>query len=410
MTKLTQHQRYSRLRKRRAAERRFRLYGILAILLSLSFLGLLLTSIIGNGYTAFAQTNIKLSVTFDGTNSMTMLNNALETRFPEVTERKDKKLLLMLLSKSASYTLDDTRTKHPEWEGSTQAVWLPASSDVDMFVKGHMSADVDESLRKIKDIQVGWLESLKAEGALEKHFNTAFFVSADSRSPEMAGILGSLIGSLFTVLTCIAVSLPIAVMTAVYLEEFARKNRFTDLIEVNINNLAAVPSIVFGLLGLAIFLSVFGMPRSSALVGGITLSLMVLPTIVITTRNALKAVPPSIRDGAMALGASRIQVLFHHTLPLAMPGIMTGTILGIARALGETAPLLMIGMVAFIADVPKGILDPATTLPVQIFLWADSPEMGFIERTSAAIMILLAFLITANTLAVWLRKKYETRW
>ena len=241
-------------------------------------------------------------------------------------------------------------------------------------------------------------------------FNATFFSTGDSREPEQAGILGAAVGSLFTLIVTLLLSFPIGVLAAVYLEEFAPKNRWTDLVEVNINNLAAVPSIIFGLLGLAVFLNFFGLPRSAPLVGGMVLALMTLPTIIIAARAALKAVPPSIREAALGIGASKLQVMTHHVLPLAMPGILTGTIIGMAQALGETAPLLMIGMVAFIVDIPGGFTDPATVLPVQIYIWADSPERAFVAKTSAAIMVLLGFLICMNALAIWLRKRFERRW
>ncbi|HET8728206.1 MAG TPA: phosphate ABC transporter permease PstA, partial [Alphaproteobacteria bacterium] len=249
-----------------------------------------------------------------------------------------------------------------------------------------------------------------ADGLVSAHFNTRFFTSADSRDPEMAGIWGAVKGSFFTLLVTLALSFPVGIAAAVYLEEFAPRNRVTDFIEVNINNLAAVPSIVFGLLGLAVFIQAFGLPRSAPLVGGLVLALMTLPVIIIAGRAALNAVPPSIREAALGMGASPLQTVLHHVLPLAMPGIMTGTIIGMARALGETAPLLMIGMVAFIVTPPGGFTDPATALPVQIFIWADSPERAFVERTSAGIMVLLGFLIAMNGLAVWLRKRFERRW
>jgi phosphate transport system permease protein len=255
-----------------------------------------------------------------------------------------------------------------------------------------------------------WIDSLLADQHIEKRINSYFFTSGDSREPEQAGILGAIMGSLFTLLVTRALSFPIGVAAAVYLEEYAPNNRFTDFIEININNLAAVPSIIFGLLGLAIFIGYFEMHRSLPLVGGLVLTLMTLPTIIISSRAAIKSVPPSIRDAALGLGASKMQVVMHHVLPLAMPGMLTGAIIGFAQALGETAPLLMIGMVAFIVDVPGGVTDPATALPVQIFLWSDSPERAFVERTSAAIMVLLAFLISMNTLAIWLRKRLEIRW
>ena len=264
--------------------------------------------------------------------------------------------------------------------------------------------------RRLNDRQIGWLDTLAAEGRVEQQFNTAFFTAGDSREPELAGIAGAVVGSFYTLLVTLALAFPIGVASAVYLEEFAPKNRWTDLVEVNVNNLAAVPSIIFGLLGLAVFINVFGLPRSSPLTGGLVLALMTLPTLIIAARATLKSVPPSIRDAARAMGASRVQTVTHHVLPLAMPGMLTGTIIGMAQALGETAPLLMIGMVAFIADVPGGPLDPATVLPVQIYLWADSPERAFVERTAAAILVLLVFLIVMNALAVVLRKRFERRW
>jgi phosphate transport system permease protein len=279
-----------------------------------------------------------------------------------------------------------------------------------MLIKGHFRRDLPESERRVSDQQLAWIEQLESEGRLERRFNTTFLSSGDSREPELAGIWGAVSGSFFTLLITLSLSFPIGVAAAVYLEEFARKNRWTDLIEVNINNLAAVPSIVFGLLGLAVFLNFFGLPRSAPLVGGLVLTLMTLPTIIIASRSALKSVPPSIREAALGVGASKMQMVVHHVLPLALPGMLTGTIIGMARALGESAPLLMIGMVAFIVDIPKGVTDPSTVLPVQIYLWSDSPERAFVERTSAAIMVLLAFLVVMNAGAIILRKKFERRW
>jgi phosphate transport system permease protein len=270
--------------------------------------------------------------------------------------------------------------------------------------------ETPESSRRLKDNALAWAWDLQRKGQLEKRFNTTFFTAGDSREPELAGIRGAVVGSFYTLVVTLLLSFPIGVSAAVYLEEYAPKNRWTDLIEVNINNLAAVPSIVFGLLGLAVFINFFGLPRSAPLVGGLVLTLMTLPTIIIASRAALKSVPPSIREAALGVGASRIQMMTHHVLPLAMPGMLTGTIIGMAQALGETAPLLMIGMVAFIVDIPGGFIDPATALPVQIYLWADSPERAFVERTSAAIIVLLGFLIIMNLLAVMLRKKFERRW
>jgi phosphate transport system permease protein len=289
-------------------------------------------------------------------------------------------------------------------------VRLPVSDDADQFLKGYIPRDVPESERQVGDQQVQWIDKLTEAGAIRAGFNWRLFMNGDSREPELAGLWAGLIGSLITLGVTISFAVPVGISTAVYLEEFAPKNRWTDLIEVNINNLAAVPSIVFGLLGLAVFLNFFGMPRSAPLVGGIVLGLIVLPTIIIAGRAALKAVPPSIREAALGVGASPLQVVTHHVLPLAMPGIMTGTIIGMAHALGETAPLLMIGMVAFIVDTPTGLMDAATVLPVQVYMWADSPERAFVERSSAAIMVLLAFLIAMNAIAVIVRKKFERRW
>ncbi|HIN65129.1 MAG TPA: phosphate ABC transporter permease PstA, partial [Candidatus Obscuribacterales bacterium] len=267
-----------------------------------------------------------------------------------------------------------------------------------------------ESNRKTSDLEAAFLEKLKVEGKVENHFNTTFFTSGDSRDAELAGILGSLIGSILMLTVTIALAVPFGVLAAVYLEEFAPKNWFTNIVEININNLAAVPSIVFGLLGLAVFLNFFGLPRSAPLVGGLVLALLVLPTIIIAARASLKAVPPSIKEAALGVGASHQQAVFHHVLPLAMPGIMTGTIIGMAHALGETAPLLMIGMLAFIVDVPGGFTDPATALPAQIYIWSDLPEQAFQAKTAAAILVLLAFLLIMNGAAIWLRNKFERRW
>jgi phosphate transport system permease protein len=279
-----------------------------------------------------------------------------------------------------------------------------------MLIKGQMQADVPEANRRLKDNQLGWIDQLQKDGRLESRFNTTFFTSGDSREPELAGIWGAVKGSFYSLLITLLLSFPIGVAAAVYLEEFAPKNIWTDIIEVNINNLAAVPSIIFGLLGLAIFINFWGLPRSTPLVGGLVLTLMTLPVVIIAGRASLKSVPPSIREAALGIGASKMQMVTHHVLPLAMPGMLTGAIIGMARALGDTAPLLMIGMVAFIVDIPGGFTDAATALPVQIYLWADSSERAFTEKTSAAIIILLIFLICMNAAAVIMRKKFETKW
>ena len=294
--------------------------------------------------------------------------------------------------------------------GSKVQAWIKTSDDVDMLMKGHMDRSSPEKNRRLSDKQIEWIDKLKEEGKLDLFFNSTFFTKADSREPESAGILGAAVGSAFALFITLMLALPLAVMSAIYLEYFAKPGKITDFIEVNINNLAAVPSIVFGLLGLAVFLGFFGMPRSVPLVGGMVLALMTLPTIIIATRASIRAVPTSIRDAALGLGASKMQTATDHILPLAAPGILTGTIIGMAQALGETAPLLMIGMVAFIVDVPDTITSPATALPVQIFMWSDSAERAFSERASLAIMVLLVFLISMNIAAVFLRKKYETKW
>ncbi len=408
------------LARRYRAERRFRRMGLSAIIASLIFLSLLFISITKNGYSALLQTFIKIDVFFDpgkidkhdpGRGDFQGIVKAtLRAMFPDVESRRDKRLLYKLVSSGAAFQIRSMVLTDASFIGQQESIWVLADDDVDMLVKGHLSRQDDTRSGRFSDQQLQWLDRLEAEGRLQKKFNKTFFTAGDSREPELAGVWGAVVGSFFTLLVTLALSFPIGVAAAVYLEEFAPKNRWTDLIEVNINNLAAVPSIVFGLLGLAVFLNFFGMPRSAPVVGGLVLTLMTLPTIIITGRSAVQAVPPSIRDAALGIGASKMQVIFHHVLPLALPGMLTGTIIGMARALGETAPLLMIGMVAFIADIPGGFTDPAAVLPVQIYLWADSPERAFLERTSAATLVLLAFLFAMNGLAVYLRKRFERRW
>jgi phosphate transport system permease protein len=378
-------------------------------------------SIIGKGYTAFQQTFIRLEVYFDpavlnegalaDADYSRLLKNAMGTLFPDVQERQQKRKLYRMVSSGADYQIREMVLKNSPIIGSSQFLWVPADDTVDMLVKGHISkADFTSGEGPLSTEELSWIERLKHEGRLEKRFNSTFLTKGDSREPEQAGIWGAVVGSFLTLLVTLVLSFPMGIAAAVYLEEFAPKNFWSDLIEVNINNLAAVPSIVFGLLGLAVFLNFFGLPRSAPLVGGLVLTLMTLPTIIITGRSALQAVPPSIREAALGVGASRMQAVLHHVIPLALPGMLTGAIIGMARALGETAPLLMIGMVAFIVDIPQGITDPATALPVQIYLWADSAERAFVEKTSAATMILLGFLITMNSVAVILRRRFERRW
>ncbi len=334
----------------------------------------------------------------------------LEERYskPKVAETLDARLPSMLIAINGGLvkvtSLSDTQV--------TGEALIPLTS-TDEAKPGTwqiVTYETAESNRNVSDRMVSFLERLKAEGKVERNFNWAFFTSGDSREPELAGILGSLVGSALLLLVTLALCLPIGVMAAIYLEEFAPKNWLTEIIEININNLAAVPSIVFGLLGLAVFLNFFGLPRSAPLVGGLVMALLVLPTIIIAGRAALKAVPPSIKEAALGVGASKQQAIFHHVLPLAMPGIMTGTIIGMAHALGETAPLLMIGMIAFIVDIPQGFTEAATALPVQIYLWSDLPEPAFQAKTAAAIIVLLVFLFVMNGTAIWLRRRFERRW
>jgi phosphate transport system permease protein len=416
-----------RLAARHRAEARFKLYGLGAILIGVGFLVALLYTIVSEGAPAFLQAEIRLDVTFDkaeidpsGTGNVddimkadysAMIRQALRDTLGDVGNNRDNRARAhRLLSSGADLQAREVVLRDRSAIGQTRPVWLLADGDVDSFLKGTISRDTPEDRRRVNDRQIAWIEKLQAERRLKLRFNDTIFVKGASANPEMAGVGVALLGSFMMLLITVLLSLPIGVAAAVYLEEFAPKNRWTDLIEVNINNLAAVPSIVFGILGLAVFINFFGLPRSAPIVGGLVLTLMSLPTIIIATRAALKAVPPSIRDAALGLGASKMQTIMLHVLPLAMPGILTGTILALAHALGETAPLLMIGMVAFVVDYPGGPLDPATALPVQIYMWSNLPERGFIARTSAAIMILLGFLLAMNALAIWLRTRFERRW
>jgi len=410
------------LKRRYRKERRFRAYGIAAIAIALSALVILFADIIGKGHTAFIKTTITLEVDIDGEamylddasdeRQMKMadfvepLIRALMKEIPEAGE-SDRDDVRDLINPYASNQLRDALRENPELLNTTQTMTFLSHTDVDVYVKH--AGDESYSI-KLNEKQRGWVDALYERGVVDTGFNDVFFSRGDSRDPSRAGILGAIVGSLLTMVVTLALSFPIGVAAAIYLEEFAPQNKLTDFIEVNINNLAAVPSIIFGLLGLAVFINLFGMPRSVPVVGGLVLTLMTLPTIIISSRAAIKSVPPSIREAAEGIGASKMQVVLHHVLPLAMPGMLTGSIIGMAQALGETAPLLLIGMVAFIVDVPDGFFDSATVLPVQVFLWAGSPELAFIERASAAIMVLLTFLIGMNALAIWLRKRLERRW
>ena len=412
------------LTRRNRAEARFRWYGRIAILIGLMAVALLFIDIVGKGHGAFRATYINLDIRYDADligidnlsdteqlsagNWQALPKTALRERFPDVSSRRDKRRLNNLLSNGAGFDLKDRLLASPRLLGKTESVWVLADDDIDTYYKSWLDGNAYEA--RLTGQQIQWIGELHEQGSIKLKFNSNLFNRGDSREPEQAGIRGAAVGSFLTLVMTLMLSFPIGVCAAIYLEEFAPKNRWTDFIEVNINNLAAVPSIIFGLLGLAIFINFFHVPRSVPIVGGLVLTLMTLPTIIITSRAAIKSVPPSIREAALGMGASRYQMVLHHVLPLALPGMLTGAIIGMAQALGETAPLLMIGMVAFIVDIPNGFSDPATVLPVQIFLWADSPERAFVEKTSAAIMVLLSFLIAMNTTAVWLRKRLERRW
>jgi len=414
------------LRRRYRAERRFRAYGIAAVTLGLGFVAFLFSSIISTGWTVFQQSYLKLEIDYAqdlldpdasrdpeviGTADFNaLIKAAMRQQFPDVEGRSDLRTLYKLASDGGQFDLRHRVLADPGLVGSKESLWVLADDRVDLLMKGKIDRSLPEDVRGLSDQELAWIDRLIADGRLEKRFNRSFFTHGDSREPEQAGVWGAVSGSVLTLFVTLLLAFPIGVAAAIYLEEFAPQNRFTDLIEVNINNLAAVPSIVFGLLGLAVFIQLFGLPRSAPLVGGLVLTLMTLPTIIIASRAALKGVPPSIREAALGMGASQVQMIAHHVLPLAMPGMLTGAIIGMARALGESAPLLMIGMVAFIVDIPHGLTDPATVLPVQVYLWADSPERAFLERTSGAILVLLGFLLVMNATAVILRQKFERRW
>lgn len=409
-----------RLRRRYARERSFKIISISALGLTALFLVILLGSIVLNGWSGFLTTKLRLEVTYSAEhldvespangNFRMIILDALREKFPDATERRELRALLGIVSNRGAWDVRDALLDDPSLAGRSLELWLPAATEVDMLNKGYVDRSAPEELRLIDDRTIAWVDALVEADDLATAFNWTFLLSGDSREPELAGVGGAVLGSFWILLVTFVVSFPIGVGAAVFLEEFAPKRRWVDIIEVNINNLAAVPSIVFGLLGLAVFLNVMHLPRSAPVVGGLTLALMTLPTIIIATRAALKGIPPSIKDAALAIGASPVQVVSHHLLPLAMPRILTGAIIGMARALGESAPLLMVGMVAFVVDLPSGPTDAATALPVQVFLWADSPERGFVEKTSAAIMVLLVFLVAMNGLAVYLRQRFEIRW
>ena len=413
--------------KRKNKEKRLKLYGIISISVALLMLFTLLLTITLNGYTALQQAYVVIPVNIEKSkvlnengefsveksllfNWESVVKKIFRKYYPELNSRNDKRILNKLLSSNAGYDLKSYFYKNQDLLGKNIEVWLPLSDHIDQYLKGRINTSLPEGDRNINDLEISLIKNLVEKDLVKLKFNKSFFNSADSREPESAGILGAVVGSMLTLLVTVLAALPIAIMASIYLEYFSKPGKITDFIEVNINNLAAVPSIVFGLLGLSIFLGLFGMPRSIPLVGGFVLALMTIPTIIIATRASIRAVPPSIKDAALGLGASKMQAALHHVIPLATPGILTGTIIGMAQALGESAPLLMIGMVAFIIDIPTGVTSSATVLPVQIFMWADSAERAFYERSSLAILILVVFLILMNLVAVIIRRKTEKNW
>lgn len=411
--------------KRRAKDNRLRLYGRISISLAVCFLLFLFYSIFSKGYSGFFQYYVTLDINFDreridpkgdlSENSLfdgdasVIVNESLFSII-QPTGRKEKKQAKKIVSSGKDIRITKMVKNDPSLFGTITKVKFALDDDIDSFLRGYIKRETPESERRISNKVIEYVDKLNEEGRITYEFSDYILSGSASGNPEMAGIKGAFIGSMLTLSVCLLISFPLGIATAVYLEEISKKNKITEFIEVNINNLAAVPSVVFGIMGLAIFISIFGMPRSIPLVGGMVLALMTLPTIIISSRAAIRAVPPSVRDAAYGIGASKIQVIFHHVIPLAMPGMLTGTIIGMAQALGETAPLLMIGMVAFIVDIPNSIVDPGTVLPVQIFMWADFAERMFVQKTSAAIIVLLVFLISMNAFAVYLRKKLERRW
>lgn len=413
------------LKARQTKERNFKFFGIFAVALAIAFLAILLISICSKGLPGFFQyyATFEVELTreridprgdmsdqslFEG-EAKKIINEAV-LEFTGAKKRNERKAARSLLSNGSDLRLVNFVQKNTDKLNSRQKIKFALDDDADSFFRGYIKKETPEKQRRLNDIEINYLEKMNEAGIITYEISDYLFFGSASRNAEMAGIKGAFIGSMLTLAVCFLIAFPLGVATAVYLEEFAPKNKFTELIEININNLAAVPSVVFGILGLAIFINLFGMPRSIPLIGGLVLALMTLPTIIISSRAAIKAVPPSIRDGALAIGASKMQATMHHVVPLAIPGMLTGTIIGMAQALGETAPLLMIGMVAFIVDIPGSITDPGTVLPVQIFMWADFAERMFVHKTSAAIIILLLFLMIMNGGAVWLRRKLERRW
>ena len=421
-------QRINSLNKRLNSEKRFRIYCIGAMSFALAWVLILFLNIFSSGYSAFYRTVIQVDVPFlnliedttqfsemssEDINNLSMYSfskKAIYRLFPDIEEKKDKKMLIRLFSIEFEQEIREFLKSNKSNINETETIYLTASDDVDQVNKGNYPRDLPEDRRRISNFQLAIYDNFVENDKISKNFNNYYFTKGDSRDPELAGIGGAIVGSIYSILICLLLAFPVAVLASIYLEEFAPKNKITDFIEININNLAAVPSIVYGLLALQILLATIQLPRSTPLVAGITLALMTLPRIIIPCRASLKAVPPSIREGALAVGASKFQSVFHHVVPLAMPGTLSGTIIGLAQALGETAPLILIGMVAFVVDIPSSPIDPSSSLPVQVYLWSESAERGFVEKTSATIMILLTFLMMMNFLAVYLRQKFEKRW
>ena len=410
------------LKRRYARERRFKLYGLLAIGVAVGFLLLLLGRLIEQGHTAFYAHTMTVPVYMDparidpaypqGTNFELLAAEQAMARLGVVDDAEGAQATEMrgLFSSELKFVAAELIQSQPELIGQTVSIDAPLADDADLYFKGEISLDTPATQRRLSNQQIAWLEQMRANGRIESHFNTALFTKGDSTEPELAGVLGAVIGSALMLLVTALIAIPLGVGAALYLEEFAPKGRITDMIEVNINNLAAVPSIIYGLLGLALFINWMHLPRASPLVGGLVLALMALPTIIIATRSSLKAVPPSIREAALAMGASKTQTVFSHVLPLAMPGVMTGAIISMAHALGETAPLLLIGMVSFVPGVPHAIDQPVGALPSLIYIWENASERAFHERTAAAIIVLLVFMIIMNTAAIILRRRFERRW
>ena len=399
--KLTGSANDPRIRRRYRAERRFKAYCIGAVAIAFAIIVAFFTDIISQGYTAFWQHQVKVTLDYND-RSARLGQFALDSDMREIASR------------GATRSIPLEMENNPELMGTTDQRWVPVKAEIDQYLKH--GQDVSPAVKEqggapeLPDKLREQVNALTEEGRIQSTFNTRFFTSGDSKLPELAGIFSAAVGTLYVLGITLLFAFPIGVMSAVYLEEFAPDNKLTQTIEVNINNLAAVPSIIFGLLGLALFINFFGVPRSSALAGGLTLGLMTLPIIIISTRAALRAVPDPIRQGAFAMGCSRWQVVRDHVLPSSLPGILTGTIIGLAQAMGETAPLIIVGMIAYIPEAPSGIFEAATVLPAQVFTWASEPQQAYVEKTAAGIMVLLAVLLTLNATAVFLRRKFERRW